>query len=199
MIINWLCELGWPRNATCYYAPVMIESTETSTKTEPHTSTTRILDDVKERGDNLGDRAKTKASEFKVQAKQQGSKMVDSGKRRTASKVRDFKSSTEEAAAELDSKGSRVAAAATRAVAGAAGDVAGYLDEKPANEIWNDANDFARKHPAVVFGGLLLAGLAVGRIIRASSEPNAEEEVGVATSDYPDVTPHYVGPAATDS
>ena len=176
----------------------MIETTYTNAKSEPTATTDGMIDEVKVQGENLGDRARAKASTFKVQAKEQGSKLVDTGKSRTASKVRDFKSSTEEAAAELDSKGSRVAAAATRAVAGAAGDVAGYLDEKPANEIWDDANNFARKHPAVVFGGLLLAGLAVGRIIRASSESAPRPDVGSTTTDYPDVTPHYVGPAATE-
>jgi ElaB/YqjD/DUF883 family membrane-anchored ribosome-binding protein len=59
-----------------------------------------------------------------------------------------------------------------------------YLRNHDATEVLNAASDFARRQPAVVVGGGLLVGLALGRFLRTASESAADEFGSGMTSGY---------------
>ena len=46
--------------------------------------------------------------------------------------------------------------------------VSDYIDHRDIDEIADDTRNIARQHPAMFFGGLFVAGLALGRMLRAS-------------------------------
>jgi hypothetical protein len=51
-----------------------------------------------------------------------------------------------------------------------------YLREHDANEVVNAATDFARRQPALVVGGALLVGLALGRFLRSASDFSTDDQ-----------------------
>jgi hypothetical protein len=46
--------------------------------------------------------------------------------------------------------------------------VADYLRTRDLNALRRDAEDMARRHPALLFGGLFLTGLVLGNLVKAS-------------------------------
>ena len=53
-----------------------------------------------------------------------------------------------------------------------------YLREHDAREIVDRAEQFARRQPALVVGGGLLAGLLVGRMLRSGSSAGSGQQFG---------------------
>jgi len=49
--------------------------------------------------------------------------------------------------------------------------LATYVRERDARELMDDAEQFARRQPAIVIGGGLAIGLIVGRLLRSGAEP----------------------------
>lgn len=45
-----------------------------------------------------------------------------------------------------------------------------YLEDHDVDEIAQDAGEFVKRHPAVIFASVLVLGLAVGRFIKAGQE-----------------------------
>jgi hypothetical protein len=54
-----------------------------------------------------------------------------------------------------------------------------YIEERNLGELISDAEDVARRHPAVMLGGLFVTGLLVARFVKASA---SREESGSGTS-----------------
>ena len=59
-----------------------------------------------------------------------------------------------------------------------------YLRNHDATQVLNAATDFARRQPAVVVGGGLLLGLAVGRFLRTASETTGSQFAPGVSSGY---------------
>ncbi|MFD9393985.1 hypothetical protein ACFWBB_25580 [Streptomyces sp. NPDC060000] len=53
---------------------------------------------------------------------------------------------------------------------------ADYLDEQGVDGVLTDVQDFARRRPGMFLGGALLAGLAVGRLVKAASKSDGSAE-----------------------
>jgi len=58
---------------------------------------------------------------------------------------------------------------------------AGYLRQHDAGDAVNAATDFARRQPALVVGGALIAGLALGRFLRSATGEQARWQSGAST------------------
>ena len=58
--------------------------------------------------------------------------------------------------------------------------LAGYLRSHDATDAWNDTSDAARRQPALVIGGALLAGLALGRFLRTATETTLSRSRGTS-------------------
>jgi len=49
-----------------------------------------------------------------------------------------------------------------------------YLDDRELGEIADDLGEMAKRHPGAVFGGMFLAGLIIGRFIKAGEQEEEE-------------------------
>ncbi|WP_309087234.1 hypothetical protein [Phenylobacterium sp.] len=71
------------------------------------------------------------------------------------------------------------------------------LAGKQPEELLDAVRDFGRRHPAAFIGGAVLAGIALGRFVRASEEASGfSSEVGGGA--YPLATTDYSGAAGSD-
>jgi len=68
-------------------------------------------------------------------------------------------------------------------------ELANTLREKEPREILDDVEQFARRQPALVIGGGLLAGLAIGRILRTGSETATPNGRRVGVMEYSRTSP----------
>lgn len=111
------------------------------------------------------------AEQLKNAAVEQAEKVrsqADSAKDHAVERIRRVGSALKSAGDELRQQDEFVADYAARAAAGI-DRVAEYLTSVPPRELVHDAEQFARRKPALFFGGAFLVGLAAGRFLRASS------------------------------
>jgi hypothetical protein len=80
--------------------------------------------------------------------------------------VRQVGEAVKAAAAKLDQDAPHLAGVA-REAAGKIDTLSNQLSAKSAGELFQDASDFARRQPAIVFGGAALVGFALFRLFRA--------------------------------
>ena len=59
-----------------------------------------------------------------------------------------------------------------------------YLREHDATDVWNDATGAARRQPALVIGGALIAGFALGRFLRTATESQSSPYAGTSGSRF---------------
>jgi hypothetical protein len=75
----------------------------------------------------------------------------------------------------------------TRLLAGKLDSAAAYVRQHDFQQLRHDAEDLARRHPAIFFGGLLIVGIAAGRFLKASADRTAALEApGDDTEDISD-------------
>lgn len=107
-----------------------------------------------------------------------GTEMLDEQKSRLCEEIHHYSSALRRAAESLhEDDDERVATAADRMADELEG-ASDYLEKTPVSRIYCDAEDLARRRPEWVFGGLFLAGLAVGRFLKASGKNRLAEEPG---------------------
>ena len=71
-----------------------------------------------------------------------------------------------------------------------------YLSTTEPQQIMRDAEAFARREPAVFFGGAFLLGLAVGRFLKSSQEHEGSASLGDDLGQRPLPQPRTVRPRA---
>ena len=54
--------------------------------------------------------------------------------------------------------------------------LAGYIRKKPVHEMRQDAETYAREHPAIVLGSALVVGVLAGRFLRSSSPQEKQNQ-----------------------
>lgn len=82
-------------------------------------------------------------------------------------------------AEDLDSAGYGRSAAAVARTAADVGGFAERLQARAPGELWGDVEDFARDHPALVFGAGFAAAFGIARFLKSSGEGR---EAGTAAS-----------------
>lgn len=94
---------------------------------------------------------------------------AESQKERVAQSTRDVGAAVKRAAAELQERGET----STSDWASALGDqlehASDYLAGKELGSCWRDAQDYARRHPGLVIGGLFALGVAAARFLKAGT------------------------------
>jgi len=109
--------------------------------------------------------ARTIAGDLKAAGRQ----AIWGGQQRVAETVGQCEVAMRDVAGLLRRTAFGAAAGQVERVAALAGDTRHYLAETPSHEIWRDAEDCVRRHPAASFAAFLLAGMAVGRFLKSST------------------------------
>jgi hypothetical protein len=121
------------------------------------------------------DETSREASKFAQQMKDRARGFAETRKQAGADRLTSIAGAVERAAADLESE-SPQAAGYVRDAADGVRHVSSMLRDRPVEQLVSDARDFARRQPALVFGGALLAGLAISRFLKSSAQANEQAE-----------------------
>jgi hypothetical protein len=131
------------------------------------------------------DEAARRADTLRQLARDEVGRLVDAQRAKAAAKVRAVGGAVEKAARLLRAVRGDGVAGYVGAVGGAAERTAAYIEEADLAEVAEDVSGVMRRHPVLVAGSLLLAGVAVGRLLRLGAldgaggvEEGGEEEEG---------------------
>ena len=114
--------------------------------------------------------AYAKAEEAKSVVRQKVAAYTETGKQKAAGEVNTYGSAIGKAAEELE-KNDDPAAPIVRAAAEKVQKFGSYLDSRNTGDLVDQAEDFARRHPEVVLGGMFVLGLGLARFFKSTREP----------------------------
>lgn len=152
--------------------------------TYDQTGAGRLNEDRRTLNETVGreaDAAKAEASKASDNLRDGASKLVDDarskvregaevGKARAASSLDDFTAAIRKASDELGERDQSMAAGLVRQAAEGLEQASGALKGRDLREMTHSVADFARRQPAAFLIGAALAGVAIGRFARASSD-----------------------------
>ena len=133
-------------------------------------------------GRDLLDRAVEKKDELK----QRAAGAVDQQRVQVAGRVDAISRALHGAASSLREDGETQLSSWVEQAAGQVERLVGYMQGKPADGMLHDFEDLARRNPALFLGGTYLAGMAVGRFLRASAPaPRVSDDAAGAFGEGP--------------
>jgi hypothetical protein len=112
-------------------------------------------------------KVKGAASNTALRAKEEAGRFVAEKKETTANRIGSYSSAFHDTARTLEEKDPNIAWF-THQTADRLQSVADYVRNSDFSQLRQDAENLARRHPATFFGGMFLAGLIVGNIVKAS-------------------------------
>lgn len=118
------------------------------------------------------------ASASFARAKEEAGRLAADKKTQTADRIGNYGSAIHDSAKSLEEKDPNIAWLTHRA-ADRLESVADYVRNRDFGALRADAENLARRHPVAFFGGLFVAGLVLGNILKASGgglETNGESE-----------------------
>lgn len=118
---------------------------------------------------------KSAASETASRAKVEAQRVASERKQETADHIRGYGSAIHESAKSLEEQDPNIAWA-THNVADRIQGIADYIRDRDFQQLRYDAENLARRHPMVFFGGLFVAGLVVGNLLKARPEQPSYDE-----------------------
>ena len=120
---------------------------------------------------------KSAATQTASRAREEAERLAAEKKNTAAERIGSYSSAIHESARSLEEKDPNIAWFTHRAADRLQG-VADYVRNHDYRDLRYDAEDVARRHPAIFFGGLFVAGLLVGNLMKASGRRLSE------TTDY---------------
>lgn len=148
--------------------------TEVATKDKAAQS----LEDVRKRGEEALDHAKTAASDVLEAGKMRAEEEITHGKGFVARQVKDVAHAARTAADDLRSNDQAMMASWADAAAEGMSHVAEDLDGRDVHEIFGRIEDYARRQPAIFLAGVALAGFAAARFAKAARESGPSRPTG---------------------
>ena len=125
-------------------------------------------------------RIKSAASETAGRAKETAQRYASDAKSGAADRIGGYSNAIHQSAKSLEQQDPNIAWATHRA-ADKLQQLADYVRDRDFDELKADAEDIARRHPVAFFGGMLIAGLVVGNLLKARSP--VEETIDDETED----------------
>jgi hypothetical protein len=107
------------------------------------------------------------ASSTALRAKEEAQRFAAEKKETTANRITSYSSAIHDTARSLEEQDPNIAWFTHRTADRLQG-VADYVRNRDFATLRHDAEDMARRHPAMFFGGMFLAGLIVGNVVKAS-------------------------------
>jgi hypothetical protein len=144
----------------------------TTLRDEVRTGAERLLGAAKE----VGEEAKAKAMEAKETVQEETTRLISEQKERVAGRVDTLASAIDQAARVLRAAHVDQVATFAEEAAERIDDVYRYLQERDVADLGEDVADLARRHPLPFIGGLIVAGLAIGRLAKAGHHAAANDE-----------------------
>ena len=128
-------------------------------------------------------KVKSTATSTAARAKEEAQRIATEKKETAANRIGSYSSAIHDTARSLEEKDPNIAWFTHRAADKLQG-VADYMRNRDLSSLRSDAENMARRHPAAFFGGMFLAGLIAGNLVKASrrkldergnSDANAED------------------------
>lgn len=130
---------------------------------------------------------KTAATDTAGRVKEQASEIVDQQKTGVADRIGSYSSAVHKTAESLEQNDPNIAWLTHQAADRLSG-VADYIRGRDFTQLKSDAENLARRHPAAFFGGLFVAGLVVGNLLKATGRAavdSSNSNSGSDTDSYP--------------
>jgi hypothetical protein len=151
---------------------------------EPGGSATDVSGTLSETKNKITQTARDAASKVKgaagnttARAKEEAARFAADKKEATASRIGSYSSAMHDTAQSLEEKDPNIAWFTHRA-ADRLQHVAEYMRNRDFAALRQDAEDMARRHPGAFYGGMFLAGLVVGNLVKASRSKLRENDSG---------------------
>lgn len=122
---------------------------------------------LKQTAQEASEKVKQAASRTATRAKEEAERLASDQKEAAAGRLGSYSSAIHETAQSLEDKDPNLAWFSHQAADKLQG-IADYMRSRDLGALRRDAEDIARRHPAVVYGGMFLAGLLIGNIVKAS-------------------------------
>lgn len=142
-------------------------STTDSSQRETPSTLSNAKQKIKAATRDTVNQIKTAASDTADRVKDQASEMVGQQKAGVADRIGSYSSAVHKTAESLEENDPNIAWLTHQAADRLSG-VAEYIRGRDFNQLKSDAEDLARRHPAAFFGGLFVAGLVVGNLLKAT-------------------------------
>jgi hypothetical protein len=113
------------------------------------------------------DQVRSAAASTVARAKEESGRIAGEKKYAAADRIGGYSSAIHDSAKSLEEKDPNIAWFTHRA-ADRLQEAADYVRDHDIGELRRDAEEVARRHPAVFFGGLFVVGLLVGNLLKAS-------------------------------
>ena len=110
---------------------------------------------------------KSAATQTAARARDEAQRLASEKKSTAAERIDSYSSAMHDSARAFEEQDPNIAWFTHRAADRLHG-MADYVRNRDFNDLRHDAEDIARRHPAVFFGGLFVAGLLLGNILKAS-------------------------------
>ncbi|RAK57682.1 hypothetical protein [Phenylobacterium deserti] len=141
---------------------------------------------------------KQEAASFAASAKEKAAGQIDQHKETATRTLGDFANAIRKAGDELSQSDQSIASRLVQQAADGLEGLSRSVSDKRPEELLDAVRDFGRRNPAAFVAGSVLVGLAVGRFLRASSEPRTSDySPQPATFTSPDGGASDIGMAST--
>lgn len=146
-------------------------SADGTTRTDQPPASAGALTDTKSKltttARDAAAKVRSAVADTAAKAKDQATHLATEKKEAASARLGGYSSALHDSARSLEEKDPNIAWFTHRAAAKLQG-VADYMRHRDFHGLRADGEDLARRHPAVFFGGLFVAGLILGNIVKAS-------------------------------
>jgi hypothetical protein len=125
---------------------------------------------IKEKARETKDRVMSKGSEAINRAKERGRSVADEQKNHLGERIHGYSSAVRRSAQQLREGEDPNIAHYAEAIADKIDQAADYVQSRDPGMILRDVENAARRRPEIFLGGMLLAGLVLGRFLKASNQ-----------------------------
>ena len=131
---------------------------------------------IKEKAREAKDRVVSKSGEALNKAKERTRSVADEQKNRLGERIHGYSSAFRRTADKLRDEQDPNIAHYTEMIADRIDQAADYVQSRDPGMLLRDVENAARRRPEIFFGGMLLAGLVLGRFLKASSHRDDDYE-----------------------
>lgn len=129
-------------------------------------------------------KVKTAAADATSRARSEAERLAAEKKEAAANRVGGYSNALHESARSFEEQDPNIAYF-THQAADKIQNVANYIRDRDFTSLREDCASFSRQHPAAFFGGLFVAGLLIGNMMKATARPREEQsEFGYDDSDW---------------